>query len=117
MIDLINPPDKVVEPRKTVKIQVSKCGDEEVLPVLSYNELSIFPIRFLLKQKPPGLSQDSDNGYSIIFTTNSVPKNCGFKVGVYAVLNSDFLQVLNEKPHVPNKVEAKVLRQNPRPNN
>lgn len=106
--------EELLKMRKTVKITVNSYWDEceEIeYPIITKQEFSIFPPRFIFSQKPIGLSSKQDK-YITVTTPISVPKNCGFKPGVYAILTKDFQELINSLPHFPNKKESRKLRQN-----
>lgn len=100
--------------RKTAKVTIELYWneyEERDYPIITKEEFSIFPPRFIFSQKPIGLSLEREK-YITVATPNSVPKNCGFEPGVYAILTKDFQELINSLPHFPNKKESKKLRQN-----
>lgn len=83
----------------------------EYFEVLSKEVLKSFHTRFLLKRKPIGSSSLQDKDWYFMFRTpNNIDKKFNIKPGYYAVKYSDFYDVLNSRPHVPNKNEARGLR-------
>ena len=77
------------------------CWEELPCPVLEKDELDKIDTRVLLARRPKGISfMDKDEyvGFYIDYDIRAV------RVG-------DYLDVMKTRPHIPNKKEAKKIRQ------
>ena len=88
---------------RTEKVKVYDYGwyEESLCPVLEKEELKKIDTRVLLAKRPKGISfMDKDDyvGFYINYNNRAV------RVG-------DYLDVMKTRPHIPNKKEAKKIRQ------
>lgn len=104
------------EPNKTVKILIAETGwweghveVEKEYEIMSKDQLLSFHPRYILKEKPRGLSSFPDSKF-VLFDARNPSKKSGLKDKVYAVSVSDYKAVLASLPHFPNKKEGKRLR-------
>ena len=99
--------NEVIRIYKTCKVQDPLWWDEDksyTLPLLTKEELEMFSARYLLSQKPRGLKELKEKYFA--FSTlcfKNLPQYC-------AVNTEEFIEVLESKPHVPNKKEGKAIR-------
>ena len=81
-------------------------------PTISKEEIDLFPTKHLLLQKPHGLNTYEDSSYVLFNTSWIIKKDHGLDYDkIYAANVKDFREVLNSREHVPNKKEAKAIRQ------
>ena len=76
----------------------------KTLMVLTKEDLVKFNTRFLLSRKPYDL-KNVDKEYMLFGTLGQ------FKLPQYCLVKADdFIEVLESRPHIPNKKEGKIIR-------
>lgn len=84
--------------------------EEVVLPVVTKEELLTVHPRYLVKQRPIGVSYLDDDFHVGLVLPESFKFNDETPGRWVAVKISVFKEVLNSMPHIPNKKEAKAIR-------
>jgi hypothetical protein len=108
---LLKPQNHMLEPHVIEYNQNLLDRQSYKVPTITQEQLECFSTRFLMNQKPFGVSTMSPDS-TIGIAAYNIPKKKKHLLdeGLYNVKVSDFMEVLNSRPHVPNKKEGKIFR-------
>ena len=99
--------------RKYAKVVISSWWEnvDKNLPIMTKDELSLFSTRFLLLSRPHGLSTMDKKKYIYFWSGWDISKKHGIPQNhEFAVNIGDYIEILSERPHIPNKKESKAIR-------